>query len=60
MAPMNRIHHQNERAQRLLARERHKQLRLAIDGKITESARYAQLACRVRLQLNEPAMCACA
>ncbi|MEX2216363.1 MAG: hypothetical protein WD768_19785 [Phycisphaeraceae bacterium] len=57
---MNRIQHDNQRAQRLLARVRHKQLQSAISGRIHESVRYALLACRVRRQLNQQAVCACA
>ena len=39
----------NPRVQRVLARLRRKQLDLAMDGKVSDSARYAQRAWRVRL-----------
>ena len=58
MSSMNRVHDESARGWRLLARVRHKQLLLAMNGKIEESARYAQLACRVRRQLCQPALCA--
>jgi hypothetical protein len=39
----------NPRVQRVLARLRRKQLDLAIDGKVSDSAKYAQRAWKVRL-----------
>ena len=39
----------NPRVQRVLARLRRKQLDLAMDGKVSDSAKYAQRAWKVRL-----------
>lgn len=45
------------REQRVLARIRHRQLQLAIDGRHQESAQYAQWACRVRRFLSKVGVC---
>lgn len=42
-----------ERAARLLARVRQRQLDLAIRGQVVDSARYAHLAQRVRRQISQ-------
>lgn len=48
------------REEKILARIRHRQLQLAIDGRHEESAHYAQWAHRVRRFLCKIGMCECA
>jgi len=59
MAPMNRLFEEIGRANRVLARVRHKQLELALEGRAAESARYARRACRVRQQIHQTQNCNC-
>ena len=59
MAPMNRMFEQLGRANRVLARVRHRQLELALEGRAADSARYARRACKVRRQLHQAHNCAC-
>ncbi len=56
MQTMTRNQREANRAARLLAKVRARQLQLAVSGKVIDSARYAHLAQRVRRQLSH-AMC---
>lgn len=59
MAPMNRIFEQTNRANRVLARVRHKQLEMAMQGRVEDSAKFARRACRVRRQFRDESSRCC-
>ena len=53
MKTMTRKQREANRAARLLAKVRRRQLDLAVTGNVVDSARYAHLAQRVRRQISQ-------